>query len=106
MVYWDNLGVLDPNTNYYGLGDWSVVNPTLLFVGTLPRATISVADAFAIDTKLDNGIPATGNVYGYAAADAWSQNGTCYSAGKYNTAVSNDVCMVVVKILAQTSGSY
>ena len=66
-------------------------------------------DALALDAKLDDGNPATGNVVAVAVRQGPSSDsdylplpviaddGTCISGGKYNTAQSSPKCDLLIK---------
>lgn len=103
-----NLGSI----NCYQFADWSGVNvgvwPNLF--GANPKPILTTANAFAIDSKIDDGKPSTGDVRNFIANLPPAYNGYFYcddvgpsdpANAKYVLAYGGSNCVLTVGILSQ-----
>ena len=100
------------SVNCYQLADWTGVSVDIwpnLF-GANPKPILTTANAFAIDSKMDDGNPATGNVRDFIATLPPVYNGYFYcddvgssdpANAKYVLAYKGNNCVLTVSLLSQ-----
>jgi prepilin-type N-terminal cleavage/methylation domain-containing protein len=88
---WGCNGATGIGPNFFGVSIINSDEGTNVANGPLPAPALTVAQAYAIDTKVDDGLPTTGNVLAQyltasAGAPGWSTNGATPGATtRYDT---------------------